>query len=367
MNERETVMPKRPLRRVVVCTILSLLLAGGAMARQKLYVLDSAKDTVTVVDVATSRILGSIVVGAQPHGVAAPASRDVLYVSAEGEDLLVKIDPQKDVVLARYPVGGRPNEIEITSDGRLIYVPALRDGVYEVFDTRQEKIVARIPTDGFPHNAVVSPDDRFVYLSPMDRGDYTVEQIESAGLPTSLNEKLYLVDTGNQSVLATVPLADAPRPIVVHPSGDRLFVNRDGLLGFEVVDLAERRVVATAHYELSREERATPSRSHGIGVTPDGSEVWSTDINNAAVHVFDVGEREPKEIARLSTGRTPLWLTVAPDGDSVFVANTADDTVSVFDVETKTERSRIQMAEGSAPKRMLVVDVPETDRASTGR
>jgi len=367
MKDRKHILPHQPSRLLAASATLVLLLAGAADAHQKLYVLDSAKDTVTVVDVASSRILGHITVGAQPHGVASPASQDVLYVSIEGEDLLVKIDPMKDVVLARYTVGGRPNEIEITSDGRLIYVPSLRDGVYEVFDTRQEKIIARIPTDGFPHNAVVSPDNRFVYLSPMDRGEYTAEQIEGAGLPTTLNEKLYVVDTGTQTVLATVPLADAPRPIAVHPSGDRLFVNRDGLLGFEVVDLGERRVVATARYELTREERATPSRSHGIGVTPDGKEVWSTDINNAAVHVFDVSEQEPKEIARLPTGRTPLWLTVAPDGATVFVANTADDSISAFDTASKTERTRIQMAKGAAPKRMLVVDVPEGDGASTER
>ena len=348
----------------VVC-----FLAGGVDAEQKLYVLSSAGDSVNVIDVATDRIRSSIQVGARPHGIAAPASQEVLWVTAEGDNQLVLIDTHKDQVLARYPVGRRPNEIDVTSDGRYVYIPALEDGRYEVFDTVERKIVARIPTAGFPHNTAISPDGRWVYLAPMDRGgtEVTVEELRAAGAPTSFNEKIYVVDASSREIVATVPLADAPRPIAVHPSGDRLFVNRDGLLGFEVIDLAARRVVATARYELTREEKATPSRSHGIVVTPDGREVWSTDINNRAVHVFDVTTTEPRHIARLATGATPTWLTITPDGKTVYVANAGDDTVSVYDVATKRQRASIEMPEGSAPKRCLVVDVPEPAPATSGR
>lgn len=339
----------------------------AAAAGQKLYVLWSAKDSVSAIDVATHDILTTIEVGELPHGIASPASQELLYVSAEGADLLTVVDTRSDEVVARYPVGGRPNEIDVTSDGRFVYIPALADGTYEVFDTETEAVVARIPTDGFPHNVVISPDDRWAYLSPMDRGGVEVdrERLEALGLPTSFNEKIYVVDAVRHEVVATVPLADAPRPIALHPSGDRLFANRDGLLGFEVIDLEARRVVATAHFELTREERATPSRSHGIGVTPDGREVWSTDINNRVVHVFDVSGEEPRHVARLPTGATPTWLTVTPDGATVYVANAGDDTISVYDVASKSERGLIRMPEGSAPKRMLVVDVPASTATAT--
>ena len=355
---------KPALRCISAVLISTACFTTGAAADQKLYVLWSAGDSVSSIDVATNRILATIEVGELPHGIASPASQDVLYVTAEGIDQLTVIDTRRDEVIARHPVGGRPNEIDVTSDGRFVFIPALRDGVYEIFDTSSKTIVARIPTDGFPHNAVVSPDDRWVYFSPMDRGDRDLEQMKSLGLPTSFNEKVYIVDLASREVAATISLADAPRPIAVHPSGDRLFVNRDGLLGFEVIDLEARRVVATAHFELTREERATPSRGHGLGVTPDGREVWATDINNRLVHVFDVTAVEPQHIARLPTGATPTWLTITRDGATVYVANAADDTVSVYDVASKSQRAEIRMPEGSAPKRMLVVDVPAGAAAS---
>ena len=354
-------MTRLTARLLFLIALLPALGTAKDQSQQKLYILNSELDTMTVVDVASNKVLGKVKVGLQPHGLASPKSQDVLWVSAEGANELVKVDPIADRVLARYPVGRRPNEIDVTSDGRLVFIPALVDGVYQVFDTEAEKITKTIATDGFPHNVVVSFDDRYAYLSPMDREPYYgEEQAKERGIPFSTNQKLYVLDIASLSVVGHVELPDAPRPIIIHPKGHRVYVNRDGLLGFEVVDTVARKRIATAKFEMTREERATPSRSHGIGVTPDGREVWSTDINNGVVHVFDVTSDEPKHIARLETGRSPLWLTITPDGRTVYVSNTADNTVSAFDVAAKKETARIQLPEGTAPKRILVVSVPTT-------
>ena len=88
--------------------------------------------------------------------------------------------------------------------------------------------------------------------------------------------------------------------------------------------------------------------------------MWSTDINNGVVHVFDATTDKPKQVARMETGQTPLWLTITPDSKTVYVSNTADDSLSVFDVATKKEVTRIQLEKGNAPKRTLVVEIPTT-------
>jgi len=104
---------------------------AAANGRQKLYVLSSAGNDITVVDVATNEIIGSIEVGDRPHGIAAPASQDVLYIATEFDNGLVVVDPVNDVVVKRYNVfGDRPNEIDVTSDGRFIYFPLFAAGVY---------------------------------------------------------------------------------------------------------------------------------------------------------------------------------------------------------------------------------------------
>ncbi len=328
--------------------------------RQKLYVLSSAGNDITVVDVATNEIIGSIEVGDRPHGIAAPASQDVLYIATEFDNSLTVIDPAKDVVVKRYQVfGDRPNEIDVTSDGRFVYAPLFGAGVYEVFDTVEEKIVARIPTDGTPHNAVVSPDDRFVYLSPMDRGRATAEQMERRGLPSTENNKVYVADIRTHTVVATIPTGDAPRPIAVNPDGKQLYVNIDGLDGFLVLDLEARKQVARVEYELTPDERAVPSRSHGLVVTPDGTEVWSADVNRGLIFVYDVTHSPPRQIAKLENAGDPYWMAVTPDGRTVYVSSAPEDTVTAFDVATKTRKAVIQLPEGKAPKRMLVLTVSD--------
>ena len=356
---------KKSLAALVLsgCVVSAPQGAGSVDYHEKLYILSSASDDMTVVDVATNKIIGAVTVGALPHGIAAPKSQTVLYVATEGEDHgLTVVDPIKDKAVKRFRVfGKRPNEIDVTSDGRYIYLPAGGDCRYEVFDTVKEKIVAKIPVTGFPHNVVVSPDDRFMYLSAYDRGSRSAEEVRKIGECTTLNKKIYVVDTRTHKIAATIATEEAPRPIAVSPDGKRLYANTDNLLGFAILDLEERKLIHRVKYELTDEELATPSRSHGIGASPNNKEVWSTNINHGFVHVFDVTQNPPKQIAKLKTGRTPLWLTMTPDGRTVYVANAADDTISVFDAESKKERKRIQLPKGKAPKRMLVLRVPTSD------
>ncbi len=333
---------------------------GSAGYKEKLYILSSADDDMTVVDVATNKIVGAVTVGALPHGIAAPGSHKLLYVATEGEEHGVTVvDPFNDKAIEKYSVfGKRPNEIDITSDGRYLYLPARGECHYEVFDTVKELPITRIPVDGYPHNVVVSPDDRFMYLSAYDRGSLSAENARKAGECPTLNKKIYVVDVKTHEVAATIDTLEAPRPIAVSPDGKRLYANTDNLMGFVTLDLENRKLLYRSEYVLTDDESATPSRSHGIGATPDNKEVWSTNINHGFVHVFDVTADPPKQIAKLETGRTPLWLTMTPDGSTVYIANTADDTISVFDAKTKKERTRIQLPKGKAPKRMLVLRIP---------
>jgi len=349
--------------RLLVTVALTLATAAAAAAAEtthtKLYILSSAGNDMTVVDVATHEILGTVEVGDRPHGIAAPASDDLLYVSAEFENTLTVVDPLTDTVTKRYPMfGNRPNEIDVTSDGRIVYLPILGHGVYEVFDTRQEHIVERIATNGLPHNVVISPDDRYAYLAPMDRGRAPVEAVAERGLPTTLNERIHVVDLRTHRVIDTIETGDAPRPIAISPDGKRLYANIDGLQGFLVIDLEQREVISRVAYELTEQERQQPSRSHGIVVVRDGREVWTVDVNLGLVFAFDVTRDPPVQVARMDNGDDPYWMTATPDGKTVYVASAPGDTVTAYDVASRRRKAVIQLPEGSAPKRMLVLEVP---------
>lgn len=328
---------------VVVVSVCSVIITVSAEngQKQKLYVLSSVTDQAYIIDPATNEITGAIAVGGQPHGLAIPESQDVVYFVTEADNKIVVVDPVTDEILGKYPVGDTPNEPDITPDGKFVYVPARHEGVYEVWDTEKKEIVARIRTKGLPHNAVASPDGRFMYLSP--QGD---------------NDMIYVADTKTHTVHATIDTTYGPRPIAVSPDGKWLYVNTDNLLGFKVLDLENYTVAAVAEYELTDKEKAEKSRSHGVVATPDGKEVWSSDVNHELVFVFDVTQMPPKQIARFENPGDPYWMTVTPDGKTVYVASATDDTVAVYDVASKTLAKVINLPKGEAPKRMQIVTLP---------
>jgi len=336
---------------------------SSAAPKSKLYVLNSLSNDMTVIDVQTSKILRTVTVGKEPHGIASPTSQDLLYVSNEGENSMTVVDTATDEVKAKYTsLGKRPNEIDVTPDGRFVYISVVADGKYEVFDTLKKSIITRLDTDGMPHNVVGSPDGRWMYLAPNDRRERTVEYMRKAGMPTSLNKKIYVVDTRTHAIVSTIPLPNAPRPTAISPDGKRLYVNVDQLLGFVVVDTAQRKVISEAHYQLSDAERKVETRSHGIAVTPDGKEVWSLDRGNDLAHIFDVTQLPPRQVGRVAVGKAPYWITLTPDGQTVYVSNSQEDTVSVIDRKTRQEKTRIFVGKGKRPIRSLVVTVPDISR-----
>lgn len=342
--------------------MLVLLLPGLLYAediKQKLYVLSSAGNDVTVIDVATNKITGTIEVGDRPHGIAATRAHDVLYIATEFDNGLTIIDPTNDEVIKKYNIfGQRPNEIDVTSDGRFVYLPILGHGVYEVFDTVKESIVARLATNGLPHNVVISPNDRFAYLAPMDGGQAPATAMSKAGYPTTRNEKIYVVDVSKHQIVDTIATGDAPRPITISPDGSRLYANVDGLQGFLVLDLDKRTQIARVEYELTAREKASPSRSHGIIATPNGKELWTSDVNHGLLFVFDVTQDPPKQLARLDNGADVYWMTITPEGNTVYVSSAEADVVTAFDVKSRTKKATIHLPEGKSPKRMLVLNVP---------
>lgn len=343
----------------ILSALITTTYPAMAQPQQKLYVLHSQGHEVSIIDVTTRRIIGTLDVGKLPHGIASPASQKLLYVSTEGDNGMAVIDTHNDKIIKKYSVfGGRPNEIDVSSDGRIVYIPVLADGRYEVFDTEKEEIIAAIETDGFPHNVVISPDGKFAYLSAMDRGRISAEALRAQNLPTSLNNKIYVVDMTTHTSVATIDTGDAPRPIAISPGGKFLYVNTDGLQGFLILDLEKREVVSRVEYSLTEREKASPSRSHGIWATPDGKEVWTCDVNHGIIFGFDVTQDPPVQVARIETNAPAYWLEGTPDGKTLFVTSAPEDVVSVIDIASRRLTGVIQMPKGSSPKRMLVVDIP---------
>lgn len=311
--------------------------AAADTAEQKLYVTNSAGDDVTVIDVASNKVITTIKVGPHPHGIAVPAAQNFILVTIEGKKPgeLVWIDPRTDKITQRMEVGPAPNQLAVTPDGKIAYVPC-SDGYWDVVDVGERRVVKRLYTGGRPHNTLCSADGKHMYLAPM-------------GAP----KRVTITDSATHEIVGEIPFSDSVRPIALTADEKRFFANVDGLIGIEVANVGQRKKIHRLAAELPQEQRRIASRSHGLGIRPDQKEIWECDVEHHDVHVYDIRGDKPKQIATIPIGTQIYWLTFSPDGRTCYVAARGANTVAVVDTETKKVRTRIPA--GKEPKRLLVV------------
>lgn len=231
-------------------------------------------------------------------GVCASAATNRLYVSTT--HTLSCLDLGSDAVLWEIPFEGGCDRMSITPDGKEIYQPSFEKDFWNVVDGASGQVLKRIETPSTgAHNTVVEPGGAHAYL---------------AGLRSPL---LRVVDTKSHEVIRQAgPFGSAIRPFTVNGKGSLCFVTVNGLLGFEVGDLATgqklHRVEVAGFTPGVVKRHGCPS--HGIGMTPDEKEIWVCDGHNQRVHYFDATAMPPKQLGSVALRDDPGWVTFSIDG-----------------------------------------------------
>ncbi len=160
----------------------------------------------------------------------------------------------------------------------------------------------------------------------MDASDGNV----TAGLKSNL---LSVADPKTSKVVSTVgPFENVIRPFTVNGRNSLVFVNVNGLLGFEVGNLKTAKKLY--HVEVEGYKQGPVKRhgcpSHGIALTPDEKELWVADCANSAIHVFDATAMTPKQMQSIKARDCVGWLSFGIDGKVAY-----SSTGEVFDTATK--------------------------------
>jgi len=194
-----------------------------------------------------------------------------------------------------------------------------------------------------PHNALNTGSNRYIYVSSM--GAHEVD----------------VIDLEKMELSAHIPAGGRPRPYVVSSDGKTMYVAVADLHGFVIVDISEKKVVERVeipakHATLRKLEYETPDTlTHGLALTPDGSELWVSSLLDDSMYIYDV--KAKKVTGRVSTGTGPNWIVFTPDGRYACISNTDTDDVSVIEVKTRREVTRVKV--GKVPKRLAVASTPE--------
>ena len=246
-------------------------------------------------------------------GVCASAETGLIHVSTLRT--LMCLDLKTDKLLWERPYEGGCDRMGVSPDGAFIYLPSLEKDHWHVVAAKTGEILSKVVPKSGAHNTIVGLDGKKAYL---------------AGLKSPL---LRVTDTSTHTIIREVgPFSHNIRPFTINGKQTLCYVNVNQLLGFEIGDLRTGKMlhrVEVEGYEMGPVKRhGCPS--HGIGMTPDETEIWVTDGHNSRMHVFDNTVMPPKQVTSIPLRDQPGWITFSLDGRYAWPSSG-----EVIDVATK--------------------------------
>ena len=264
------------------------------------------------------------------RGLAISAATGKLYVAyrdVSGTGMIYCLDVYNDSVLWNRAITPGVDRLAINPDGKLLYVPTWEGGSADyinVVDSTTSEIVRTV------HFSNRSHDTQYPVSGPI---------FQETKAEDGSGNYLYLVDPGSYAVSRIGPYSGILGPYAVDSTSSYVVNNVRDLWGMQVADLKTGAIITAT---IPNHPSGYAGLLHGIGWTPDQSEVWANSSGtDPHVYIWDV--RDPmtpvlKERLTLRSDRGSHWLTFDIKGDYGYVApikNSADGT-EIFDARTHT-------------------------------
>ncbi len=268
-------------------------------------------------------------------GICASAVTRRIYVSTIKTLQALDLDTEKLIWERAYDNGC--DRMALSPDGKVLYVPSLEGDLWMVVDGATGDVIARIEPKSGAHNTVYGLDGHRAYL---------------AGLKSPL---LTVAKTTSHTVEKTVgPFSASIRPFTINGCQTRCYVCINELLGFEVGDLTTNKMLCRV--EVPGFKKGAVKRhgcpSHGIGLTPDETQVWVCDAFNQQMHVFDATVTPPRLIDSIKVRDEPGWITFSLDGTFAYPS-----TGDIIDVPSRKIVGGLTDETGAAVQSEKMVEI----------
>src|SRR6202795_1228539 len=331
---------------MLLSSIVGFAADNSATQKLVLYVGNSRGDDINIIDMESLNVIGDIKEGDRIHGVCVSPDGKKLFVTVESDHSLRIIDTATRTTFGTVILSGRPNQCAISGDVKYVAVPIRDKDNVEIIDIAQQKNVKSLPIKE-PHNALNTGSSRYIFVSSMGSNEVDV------------------IDLEKMEFSAHIPVEGRPRPYVLSSDGKTMFVAVANLHGFNVIDVPTQKLVSrieipSENPKLRPLQYESPDTlTHGLALTPDGSELWVSSLLDDRMYIYDV--KAKKVTGWVATGLGPNWIVFTPDGKYACISNNDTDDISVIDVKTRHQVKRVKV--GRVPKRIAIAVAPKEKKA----
>jgi YVTN family beta-propeller protein len=303
----------------------------------RIYVPNSGRGTVDVIDPATYKIVDHFKVGREPQHVTPSYDLKSLWVLADKGDSLTRIDPV---------TGHREQTVRVADPYNMYYTP---DGRYAiVVAERQKRLDFRDPHTMALVKQVAMPCRGVDHMDFSANGRFLVASCEFSG-------QMIKVDVVEQNVLGVLQLPGhaMPQDVRLSPDGTVFFVADMMSNGVYVVDGEALRVVKFI---------PTGRGAHGLYFSRDSKWLYASNRGEGSISVIDVSTRTVATVWHIPGGGSPDMGGVSADGRVLWLAGRYD--AEVYAIDTKDGRLLARIPVGKGPHGLCVW--PQPGRYSLG-
>jgi YVTN family beta-propeller protein len=316
--------------------LIAFSLKPACAAGPKAYVGNFKDNTISVIDLESKRVTGTIPIPPGPHGMAITPDNRWLYVASDGASTVSVIDTATDKLVENVEVGKNPHGVAVTRDGKYVLVGVYDTDSIAFIDTASRKVIANIPV-GKPHNIAIHPNGQTAYAGSQTPGKFS----------------LAIIDLPTRKVTATVPLQNTPRGLEFDPNGTRLYITQAGIDSVIAVDPADNKAIAEIPVGVS---------PHYANFTPDGKRGLTAVQGPSLLAIFNPQTNVLEK--SIQVGSRPHWVASGPDGKTALTTNEGSNDLSIIDLESGTV-TNIQV--GNAPRKIAVQTNAARQQSSNGR
>lgn len=302
--------------------------------------------TVSVVDVATGKVLHEVPVGSKPEGASFVGKSHLLAVTAYGDDQVALVDADAGTKVAAIDVFDEPYGVISNADGTRLYVTLEFPGTVVEIDPVAKQVVRTISAGPFARGIAITPDGKRLLVSEYLTGAVLALDLESG-------ER---VDRWQGN-----PSENLGRQVAVHPTRPKAYVphvrsrtnvnqGAGSIVPFvSVIDTApgegRRRTTVPMDSFVSIFVVANPWET---AVSPDGTKLCAVFAGTDDMYVCDILDDNYKELAfrkLIRLGHNPRAVRFTPDGTKFYVYNTLDFSVVAYDSSSYAKLATIKVCE----------------------
>jgi YVTN family beta-propeller protein len=284
-----------------------LLFVASAPVRADIaIVLNSADQTVSLVDTVAYKELSRIPVGKEPHHLmATPDDRQLIVANAISNEL-VFLDPMSGQIINRLKNISDPYQIGFSPDKKWFVSNSLRLDRVDIYRGEDFALVKRLPAPKTPSHLAFDRASQFVFV--------TLQQ----------SNEVMAIDLAKQETTWTMPVGKQPAGIWMTPDDKYLLVAMTGDDYVEAYDWRTR---------TSVKKLRTGKGAHNFQARGDGRHVFLSNRMANTISVID--QQALAVVDTIEAPGGPDDLEVTRDGKQLWYTGRFSRKLWVIDLDTK--------------------------------